>query len=523
MLKITKRSKFFTLIELIVVIVILGVLAAIVVPNISSFKEEAEETAIRSDARNIQTAVDMFMLESNGDTPTKEKPTLGYPQTIEVYAMKPNFLRDLPKTKRAKFWLDYNNTVWASLVDAPTNVEYDGTSAKLTWNTVDGAELYRIYKSEDSITAAVKNSKRLKLLAELQPSTGDQQGKELPALSKGDYLVTAVDKFEFETAPTKMGSSYSGYQPPDKDYFTVLPEGNGNTTEQGTNAEGGTTIPNSSPESVNQKPIAVITMNPTTNIDINTNVLWSYNSSSDPDGDSIAAAEWKHNGVIVSAPPNKFNAGTHTVELRVQDAKGDWSDSVGKSFSVTAPTVANWDVTGFNHIANWSKRGTTSETFSSSYWRTASSSFGLRYLNYKVNKTTGFTLETKAKVIDGATQYGATAGDNHITLYQDTFTFGVILMNNQVRVINGASQTTVKTANIQNQYHTYRITVKDNLGKIYMDNELIYSTTNIGKDTWYNGWNGNEILLGDNANNSNYSSSMEVEYVNYTNQGAFNY
>lgn len=213
------KSKLFTLIELITVIVVLGILAAIVIPNISSFKEEAEETAILSDTKNIQTAVDMFMLKNNGDTPTKEIPTLGNPQTIETYGMKPDYLRDLPKTKRAKFWLDQNNTVWASMVDSPNNVNYE--DGKITWDTVDGAELYKVYKSEDAVTSAVKNAKSISFLEDITPVAGDLQEITLPALSEGTYLVTAIDKFNFESAPTKVGTTYKTYQQPDEDFTLV--------------------------------------------------------------------------------------------------------------------------------------------------------------------------------------------------------------------------------------------------------------------------------------------------------------
>lgn len=63
-----KRNSNFTLIELIVVIVVLGILAAIVIPNISSFQDEAREVQLTADARNIQTALDMFQAKSDSGT-----------------------------------------------------------------------------------------------------------------------------------------------------------------------------------------------------------------------------------------------------------------------------------------------------------------------------------------------------------------------------------------------------------------------------------------------------------------------
>ena len=57
-----KRGKKFTLIELIVVIAVLGILAAIVIPNISNFQNKARDVQLTADTRNIQTALDMYRL-----------------------------------------------------------------------------------------------------------------------------------------------------------------------------------------------------------------------------------------------------------------------------------------------------------------------------------------------------------------------------------------------------------------------------------------------------------------------------
>lgn len=307
-----RNSRFFTLIELLTVIMVLGILAAIVIPNISSFKEESIETAIKSDARNIQTAVDMYGLDSFGQTPTKEIPTLGNPQIIEVYGFQPKYLRKTPKNEDVKFWLDMNNTVWASMVDAPTKVvSTDATNGniKLSWETVDGATLYKVYTTKDAEVTTTVNAKGLEYIQEVKVEEGDSPQIVLPKLASGEYLVTALDTFNFESAPTKVHSEYEGYGAgPSKDY--VL------------------TITKAPPEPVNQKPTAVISVNVKENINDLTNLIWSHETSTDPDGDSIEEAEWKNK-------QSTYAAGEHTIELRVKDAKGDWSDWVSETFLVT--------------------------------------------------------------------------------------------------------------------------------------------------------------------------------------------
>lgn len=217
------KARLFTLIELIVVIVVLGILAAIVIPNISSIKEDAERTSIISNARNLQTSVDMFILEHNGATPTKENPSIGNPQTLEVYGLHPEHTRQLPKNKGIHWWLDYNHTVWASYVDAPKDVSFE--SNVLKWKTVDGAELYRIYSSNENKITTTSSTKGISNVRDFRPSENSvefQSLEGLEELTSGTYLVSAIDKFGFETPPTKADTTYLGYIEPDKDFMSSL-------------------------------------------------------------------------------------------------------------------------------------------------------------------------------------------------------------------------------------------------------------------------------------------------------------
>ena len=74
----------FTLIELMVVLVIIGVLAALIVPNVLERADDARVTAARTDITNIMQALKLYRLD-NQRYPTAEqglqslivKPTAG--------------------------------------------------------------------------------------------------------------------------------------------------------------------------------------------------------------------------------------------------------------------------------------------------------------------------------------------------------------------------------------------------------------------------------------------------------------
>src|SRR3990167_5220707 len=95
-----KKSAGFTLIEVMVVVVILGILAAIIVPKIMSRPEQARIVKVKQDILAIQSALDLYKLD-NGMYPTTD-------QGLQALVTKPTitplprgwksdgYLQDLP-------------------------------------------------------------------------------------------------------------------------------------------------------------------------------------------------------------------------------------------------------------------------------------------------------------------------------------------------------------------------------------------------------------------------------------------
>jgi type IV pilus assembly protein PilA len=102
------NRKGFTLIELLIVVVIIGILAAIAIPKFANTKEKAVVASMKSDLRNLVTAQEAFFSDNQdyaGGT---------YKGDGTVY----NQLNGLAGAGRLAFTPSANNTVVIGYIDA---------------------------------------------------------------------------------------------------------------------------------------------------------------------------------------------------------------------------------------------------------------------------------------------------------------------------------------------------------------------------------------------------------------------
>ncbi len=78
------NRKGFTLIELLIVVVIIGILAAIAIPKFSNTKEKAYMAAMKSDLRNLVTAEEAYFADNTTYTTDQSAAALNYDESAGV-------------------------------------------------------------------------------------------------------------------------------------------------------------------------------------------------------------------------------------------------------------------------------------------------------------------------------------------------------------------------------------------------------------------------------------------------------
>nr|WP_206283335.1 prepilin-type N-terminal cleavage/methylation domain-containing protein [Streptococcus sanguinis] len=129
-----KKSKGFTLVELIVVIIIIAIITAVAVPALTSFQDNARRSRIQSEHRELATAIQSY-IGSQDDPETVKSITM---EQLAPYISK-NSKGDSAKIMDA---LAKNDTEPAHKIDGTTLVSTFHPSGVGTDKTKDKTWLY---------------------------------------------------------------------------------------------------------------------------------------------------------------------------------------------------------------------------------------------------------------------------------------------------------------------------------------------------------------------------------------------
>ncbi|MCH8270126.1 MAG: prepilin-type N-terminal cleavage/methylation domain-containing protein [Planctomycetes bacterium] len=157
---VNQVRKAFTLIEILIVVIILGILAAIVVPQFTSATEEAQISNMQSTLQTIRNQIELYRVRNNGQYPDflvglgggwgDPNAALAAAQGLRGV----DYLRSDPVNPRTAFLQAASN--WGTLVIAGT-VPSATDNAGFLWDAVLG-EMYGARFDEDGIISGMQGT-----------------------------------------------------------------------------------------------------------------------------------------------------------------------------------------------------------------------------------------------------------------------------------------------------------------------------------------------------------------------------
>lgn len=195
------NRKQFTLVEVLVAIVVISILVAIVTVNVSKFKERAIIASIKTDARTLQMAVDLYVKDKEKyPTIDFKKPELGEASEVALNELIPDYIKQNTFRKDVYWYVDSNLTVYPTFAKIPEDAEFIAENEEniITFSAVQKASEYEIVEvNERGVVVGSYGS--------FSPQTVTSEGKVrlfYAGLSnrEGTYLAIRVkDNYLFET------------------------------------------------------------------------------------------------------------------------------------------------------------------------------------------------------------------------------------------------------------------------------------------------------------------------------------
>jgi general secretion pathway protein G len=140
-----KAKTGFTLVEILIVVVILGILAAVVIPQFTEASTEARESTLMSDLQTLRSQIELYKVQHNDDPPA-----------LATFEEQMTQTSDIDGTASGDKVADADAPFGPYLQSIPTNPFTDGDSV-VDWatSTAESSDGWEYEEDTGEIRAAV--------------------------------------------------------------------------------------------------------------------------------------------------------------------------------------------------------------------------------------------------------------------------------------------------------------------------------------------------------------------------------
>jgi len=148
-----KAKSGFTLVEILIVVVILGILAAIVIPQFTSASTEAKESALVSDLQAMRSQIELYKIHHNDNLPGEDSSgnfltamTTNTDQDGVAGGRFGPYMRNIPNNPFSTAAAGENSVATGIAIKSPTAV---GDNASAWWFVTEGADAGTFQANDD--------------------------------------------------------------------------------------------------------------------------------------------------------------------------------------------------------------------------------------------------------------------------------------------------------------------------------------------------------------------------------------